>query len=101
MVTNLPLRAVDRPVIRDLPLTYFESYQQAFQLNPDFLSRKIQINQETIRLAYARNQRLPQLDLKANYGFNGLGATPNESWEDIGHYDYPVWNVGLEMRIPI
>ena len=101
-LTSRPgLRAVDQPAIRELPLNYFESYQQAFQLNPDYLSRKIQINQEDIRVAYARNQRLPQLDLKANYGYNGLGASPGESWDDVGHSDFPTWDVGVEMRIPV
>jgi outer membrane protein len=101
MTTNLLLRAVDKPPIRETPLSYFESYQQAFELNPDYLSRKIQVNQETIRLGYARNQRLPQLDLKADYGFNGLGDTPGQSWDDIGHYDFPAWSVGLELRVPM
>jgi outer membrane protein len=101
MLTNMTLRAVDKPVIREVPLTYFENYQQAYQLNPDYLSRKIQVNQETIRLAYARNQRMPQLDLKADYGFNGLGDSPAQSWDDIGRYNFPAWSIGLEMRVPV
>ncbi len=101
LATNASLRVVDRPAIRELPLTYFESYQQAFQLNPDYLSRKTQVNQETIRLGYARNQRRPQLDLKANYGFNGLGQSPGDAWDDVGHYDFPTWSVGVEMRVPV
>lgn len=101
ILTNMNLRAIDKPVIRAVPLTYFDSYQQAYQLNPDYLSRKTQVNQENIRLAYARNQRLPQLDFKADYGFNGLGHNPSEAWEDVGRYNFPVWSVGLEMRIPI
>jgi outer membrane protein TolC len=101
VLSNLDLRAVDQPAVRELPLTYFDSYQQAFQLNPDYLARKITVNQETIRLGYARNQRLPQMDLKANLGYNGLGQTPGDSWDDVGHADFPVWSVGLEMRIPV
>lgn len=101
LATNASLRVVDQPAMRELPMTYFESYQQAFQLNPDYLSRQLQIQQETIRLGYARNQRLPQLDFKANYGFNGLGQSPGDSWDDIGRYDFPTWSVGVEMRIPV
>lgn len=99
--TNALLHAVDHPAIRDVPLTYFANYSQAFQLNPDYLSRKIQVHQETVRLSYARNQRLPQLDLKANYGMNGLGETIGEAWDDVKHYDFPTWSVGVEMRIPV
>ena len=101
VATNAMIRAIDQPLMRELPLTYFESSQQAFQLNPDYLSRKVQIQQETIRLGYARNQRWPQFDLKANYGFNGLGQSPSDSWDDVGRYDFPTWSVGVEMRIPV
>jgi outer membrane protein len=100
-VTNASLKAVDRPAIREVPLSYFDSSQLAYELNPDYLSRKIQIQQESIRLAYARNQRWPELDLKANYGFNGLGQSPSESWYDVDHQDFPAWSVGVEMRIPV
>ena len=41
------------------------------------------VRQEELRVAYAKNQRLPQLDLKASYGLNGLGSTPGESWDDV------------------
>ena len=59
MVTNRVLEALDHPPIRDIPLTYFNNYQQAFQLNPDYISRKLQANQETIRLAYVRTNGSP------------------------------------------
>jgi outer membrane protein len=94
-------QATDEPLIREVPLTYFESYEQAFQLNPDYLSRRVLVRQEEIRLGYSRNQRLPQFDLKASYGFNGLGQSPSESWDDIGRSEYPTWSVGVEMRIPV
>jgi outer membrane protein len=94
-------QAIDEPVIRKIPLSYFESREQASQLNPDYLSRRTQVRQEEIRVAYSRNQRLPQLDLRASYGFNGLGQSVDESWDDIGRSEYPTWSVGVEMRIPV
>lgn len=99
--TNALVLAADSPAVRDDNLTYFESYAQAFDLNPDYLARRIEIQQENIRLAFAKNQKLPQLDLKASYGLNGLGATPAESWDDLSRTDFPSWSVGFELRIPV
>lgn len=96
----LPI-AQDQPAQPDGPLTYFESFEQAFHLNPDYLARRAEIQRENIRLAFAKNQRLPQLDLKASYGLNGLGLTPGEAWDDINRADYPAWSVGVELRIPL
>jgi outer membrane protein TolC len=95
------IEAVDEPEIRDEPLTYFENYQRAFQLNPDFLARKTQIQQENVRLSFARNQALPQVDLRGSYGLAGLGSTPGGAWSDVGATEFPSWSVGVEARIPI
>ena len=59
MITNRALRALDRPPVREIPFTYFDDYQQAFQLNPDYISRKLQANQETIRSATPRTSAFP------------------------------------------
>jgi outer membrane protein len=97
----LHIQAVDEPLIDYEPLAYFESYQRAFQLNPDFLARKTQIRQENVRLSFARNQLLPQFDLRGSYGFSGLGSNPNAAWSDIGGTDFASWSIGVEARIPI
>ncbi|MCI0534728.1 MAG: TolC family protein, partial [Verrucomicrobiales bacterium] len=101
MQTNVLVQATDQPALQPHSLSYYDSYEQAFNLNPDYLSRRKQIQQENIRVAFAKNQRLPQLDLKASYGLNGLGTSPGEAWEDVSHSDFPSWSVGLEMRIPV
>jgi outer membrane protein TolC len=68
------LRAVDVPELVDDPTSKVESYSQAFRNNPDYLIRSEQVKQENLRVAYLKNQRLPQLDLKASYGLNGLSS---------------------------
>jgi hypothetical protein len=70
-------------------------------LNPDYQIQKQKVLQEGVRIAYAKNQRWPQLDLKASYGLNGLGIDPGESWRDVGTRDFPSWSVGVEMRVPL
>jgi outer membrane protein len=73
----------------------------AFKLHPLYLAQFEKNKQDNIRLAYAKNQRWPQLDLKASYGLNGLGTDFNSSWTPMRQADYPSWYGGLEMRIPL
>jgi len=93
LTTSNVVVAVDEPQVGEVPLTFFEGWQSAFEWNPDYLIQKKKLDQEQIRLVYARNQRMPQLDLKASYGLNGLGADPGESWDDLEHTSFPSWAV--------
>ena len=101
MSTNRLLVAVEAPKEEAVRYDYFRSWQNAFELNPDYLSQQKKLLQEKIRLAFARNQRWPQLDLKASYGLNGLGETPWDAWEDVETQNFPTWSIGMELRIPI
>ena len=44
---------------------------------------------------------VPELNLLASGGFNGLGTSVDGSWDDVSEGNYPVWSLGLEFRIPI
>jgi outer membrane protein TolC len=97
---NASVRVVDRPDLQPISTELLDSLKLAYESNPDLLIRKKQVSQEELRVAYARNQRLPQLNLKGSYGFNGLGESPGESHDKIWDREFPAWSVGLEMRIP-
>jgi outer membrane protein len=85
-----------------LPIPNFqESATAALGMNPDYLGQLKKLQQEKVRLAYAKNQRLPQLDLKGSYGLNGLGPDVGSSWEDISRQDFASWSAGVELRIPL
>ena len=93
--------AVDEPQTRPRDSTFAETWPVVFDRNPDLVMQRKKLVSENIRLAYAKNQRLPQLDLKGSYGLNGLGASPGESWSYIEEAGYPAWTVGLEFRVPL
>lgn len=99
--SNRLLRAVDQPQMRETRPQFFDVWRAAFDLNPEYQVQRLKVMQEASRLGYARNQRLPELNLKANYGFNGLGRTPGDSWDDIERGGFPSWGVGLEFRVPL
>jgi outer membrane protein TolC len=74
---------------------------KAFKLKAEYLSVHQKIKREEIKLVYAKNQRWPQLDMKASYGLNGLATDPGGSWDEVQSGDYDTWSVGLELRIPL
>jgi len=82
-------------------LDFEERWPTLFDFNPDYVAQRKRIDQEGIRVAFARNQRLPQLDLRASYGMNGLGQTAGESWDAVKTGEFPTWYVGAEVRIPL
>ncbi|HDR14418.1 MAG TPA: TolC family protein [Desulfobacteraceae bacterium] len=95
--------AVDALAPRDIINVDFESsYRMSLKMRPEYISTMRKIEREGIRIAYAENQRWPQLDLKASYGINGLDdASPRGSWSMAKDRDYESWTVGLELRIPL
>jgi outer membrane protein TolC len=95
------LEAVDQPAGPAQAPPFFDSGQTALELNPDYLGQVGRLKQENVRVAYAKNQRLPQLDLKASYGLNGLGPDPGASWEDIETRGFPSYAIGAELRLPL
>lgn len=99
--TNALLRVVDAPEVHAEKLDFDRLGRSAFNMNPDYVIQEEKVDQELVRLGYAKNQRLPQFDLKGAYGLNGIGRTPDESIDDIPNREFPSWSVGAEFRVPL
>lgn len=80
---------------------YQNSISKAFKYRPEYLATQMKLSQEKIRLAYAENQRWPELDLKGSYGLNGLESDWSDAWDKMEDDDYYSWSVGLELRVPL
>ena len=91
----------DAPECAPLNADYAKSLERAYKSYPQYLSALTTVEREKVRLAYAKNQQLPQLDLKGSYGFNGLDKTWGDSWAKAWQKDYLSWNLGLELSIPL
>lgn len=97
----MAVRAADRPELKTNDISFYTSWRNAYDLNPDYLAQRQRCVLDGVRVAYAKNQQLPQVDLKASYGLNGLGETPGSSWDDIQQGGFKSWSVGVEVRIPL
>jgi len=94
------LVATETPRPSRLTFNLSESRAAATRANPDFLTQAVRLDMDDTRVAFAQNQSLPQLDLTASGGFNGLGNSLGASNSDIGDASYPAWSVGLRLRVP-
>jgi len=97
----MTIHATEQAQIQTHGAKFSKSLDKAFKLRAEYLSTLRKIQREDIRLAFARNQRWPQVDLKASYGLNGLATSFSNSWDDAWDRDFKDWGVGLELRIPI
>lgn len=68
---------------------------------PDIIRRHKEIEKTRTERSVARNSLLPELDLFASYGFNGLSDSAGNSFEDIGDGDNESWQVGIAFSYPL
>ena len=75
--------------------------QTAFQRRPDYLAAVTDAEKQDIRLAFAKNQLWPNLDLVGTYGYNGLGDDYEQARELAWHTQSPQWSFGVQFSMPI
>lgn len=89
------VRAVAPAVSREAALA------ELFAHNPTYLQSMELAKIEDIRIAYAKNQRWPRIDLKASYGYNGLSRLPDMAYKNYWERTQPTWSAGVVVNIPI
>ena len=76
--TKLDVDPTDRP--EDMPVHEVDpqgATDRALATRPEIAAAKRDVDRRTVQLRYASNQRLPQLDVLANYSNNGLAGKGN------------------------
>lgn len=100
-VDDRKIVADEQLVLEELEIDLQDTMVRVFKLRPEYLSALRKVERENIRLAYAKNQRWPQLDLKGSYGMNGLDFRDRGAWNELKSRDYESWTAGLEFRVPL
>jgi len=90
----LPARFAEVP-------THEKALQVALASREDLKRAKLDLEREGLQLAYAKNQRLPRLDLVATYGINGLEYSASRALAVSRMKDYPSWTLGLQLTFPL
>ena len=121
---NLPRDEWERPILPTQDVTYTPmtvdqtaAVARALELRPELRQARLTTDIRRVQYIYARNQRLPQLDLNLDYGLAGVAgrsrqvdpATGVVTIRDTGlgdalgqvfRNDFPSWSVGVQVGVP-
>lgn len=78
-----------------------EALVALFQHNPSYLAALELAKADDVRIAYARNQRWPRVDLKVSYGYNGLSRDTEDAFKNYWERTQPTWSAGLVLNVPL
>ncbi len=77
--SNVLIRPVDKPEVTEYEVDLEAITARAFSRRPELATARQQVEQEELRVQFAKNQRLPELDLVGRYGFAGLAGQENSN----------------------
>jgi outer membrane protein len=118
---NAEINPIDRPTFLTEPLDVEGAVRNALDNRTDLQIARKTIESNDVTLKYMRNLTLPELDMTAMYGANGLGGTQfrrtgsgvtsqivgtvpggyGDAWRTLTGRDYPTWNLALNFSYPI
>jgi outer membrane protein TolC len=106
------LRPVDLPSLEPAPTDIEGAVRRALERRTDLVSSRKNLQSTDVSLRYFRNQTLPEVDLTASYGAQGIGGTQifraglgsstitntipggyTDALRLLTNRDYPNWNV--------
>jgi outer membrane protein len=90
-IPSLKVPLMDREALRSL----------AYEKRYDYKSTLIAVESEDLRIKFAKNQRLPQLDIVGSYGWNGIDNGYNEAINNTTHSQGLQWQLGVTGSFPV
>lgn len=89
-----------------------ELIDKALGIRPELKEFQAKMEKDSLNVAVAKNATLPQLNLVGGLSYNGLAGDGifgkifvnqgfSDAWDQITHFDYKSWMVGLSLRYPI
>ncbi len=78
-----------------------ESWTRAMTQRPDLAQARLELERQGITLKYAKNQLLPELDIRGSYGYNANGEEFSDSIDDLFRRDKPYYTAGASVSFPI
>jgi outer membrane protein len=111
----------DRPTFAPESLDVERAVRNALDLRTDLSQARKTVESNDVTLRLLNNQRLPAVDVLANYGMQGLGGTQfirqgsglgstvidtipggySDAWRTLAGRDFPTWTVQLNVSYPI
>lgn len=80
----------------------FDSWNAGLTKRPDVLEARRVIERQGIELKFAKNQRLPELNVTGSYGYGGSGGSEfSDAFQAIANREQPTWSIGAVASIPL
>lgn len=95
------LKPEDEPEVQRVDVDRLESEQLAQRYRPDLRQLVLDSEIRDLDVLAARNGRLPELDLFAEYGLSSLGDDLGGGFRHLGETRFYNYNVGLELNVPL
>ena len=83
------------------PLSRTGLLRHAFANRVEYLQAKQQLEKHNIKIAFAKNQLLPRVDLIGSFGANGLNGSRGSAFGDAFEAGNPAWSVGIAVTLPL
>ena len=96
-----PLLVIDPPAPLAVTVDPAKDLSAAYSQRPDYQAARVGITIDRANESSARNQLLPQLNLVASYGYNGLDRNFAASRHLVGTEDFPSSSIGFNVSIPL
>ena len=93
--------ATERLPAEGAPPDLESAFRIASANRADYRSAKLEVESRGIGVALARNGRLPQLDLVASFGLNGLQEGWSNSVDSATSTEFYDWQVGIMLELPL
>lgn len=101
-----------------LKISLDDALDTALRERPEIAIKRVGMENLSVDAAYYRNQKLPRLDMRAVYGFNGVGGDAivtdaagnpigeipgdwTDAMQQVGEGDYRGWSVGVSFAFPL
>ncbi len=98
---SAPLVPADEP-FTDLEVpTVEESLSFALTHRPQVTALKLDLDNATLELSTAKNNRLPNVDLRADVGLSGSNGNYGNAFDEFADGRDYVWQVGLSVSYPL
>jgi outer membrane protein TolC len=98
------LSATELPIAEPIPVLlpmFHQSIAAAMINRPELQEAEARLQQAGVRERMAWNQRLPQLDIAASYGFNGLATKLDRAIDKEFATQWFDWSVRVDFSVPI
>ncbi|MDP2167484.1 MAG: TolC family protein [Thermodesulfovibrionales bacterium] len=78
-----------------------KAVNEAVQSRSDYMAALAEHKGKAIMSRFYKNQRLPELDLIASSGLNGISSSQGDAIDETGSGRYYSWTVGVSVSIPL